>query len=317
MTNYIIRRLILIIPVLFLVSIVIFFAVQVIPGSAIEQTIAKFEYHYQESDIEAIKAAMGLGSPLHVQYIHWIGGMLRGDLGKSLWTGQPVLPEIMIRLPVSIELGILAIVIGLIIALPIGIYSATRQDTWGDYIGRSLAISGLALPDFWVATLIMVFPAIWWHWAPSLSYIPFIKDPLGNLVQFVIPACVLGMYLSGATMRMMRTMMLEVLRQDYIRTAWAKGLTERMVIIRHALKNALIPVITLIGLQIPILIGGTVIIENIFGLPGMGRYFLNAVQNRDYIVIGDITMIICVFVLLVNLVVDLTYSYLDPRLHYE
>jgi len=207
--------------------------------------------------------------------------------------------------------------VALIIAFPIGIYSAIRQDTWGDYIGRTFAILCIAVPGFWLGTLIIVFPSIWWGWSPSISLIRFPEDPMGNLVQFIVPAIVLGMALSGVTMRMTRTMMLEVLRQDYIRTAWSKGLKERVVVIRHALKNALIPVVTLVGLQLPILVGGTVIIEQIFSLPGMGRLIVEATFDRDYPMITGVMLFFAIAVMLINLFVDLTYAYFDPRVHYR
>ncbi|GAH68647.1 unnamed protein product, partial [marine sediment metagenome] len=212
---------------------------------------------------------------------------------------------------------ILALIVAQLIALPIGIYSALRQDTWGDYIGRSFAILCIAVPSFWVATMVIVFPSKWWGWSPPIMLIRFTEDPIGNLQMFIVPAIVLGMAMSGMTMRMTRTMMLEVLRQDYIRTAWAKGLRERVVIIRHALKNALIPVITVIGFQLPVMIGGAVIIEQIFCLPGMGRLLVNATLGRDYMVVSGIMLILGFGMVFINLMVDLTYGFLDPRIHYK
>ena len=217
----------------------------------------------------------------------------------------------------TVELGLMAIIIGQLIALPIGIYSALRQDTWGDYIGRSLAILAISIPGFWLATKVIVIPSIWWGYMPSIYIIPFTEDPIGNLKMFIVPALLLGMSMSGATMRMTRTMMLEVLRQDYIRTAWAKGLRERVVTLRHALKNALIPVVTIVGLQVPIIIGGSVIIEQIFNLPGMGRLIVDAVIERDEPVVGGMILLFSVGLVLINLMVDLTYAYLDPRVHYK
>ena len=220
-------------------------------------------------------------------------------------------------MPVTIELGVMAIVIGLLIALPVGIYSAIRQDTAADYAGRTAAIIGLATPNFWLALMVMIFPAIWWGWAPSMKLIPFTEDPLGNLGMFLIPSLILGTAASCETMRMTRTMMLEVLRQDYIRTAWSKGLKERVVVIRHTIKNALIPVVTLIGLQLPILVGGAVIMENIFNLPGIGRLLLDALKERDYPVVSGVNLFFATGVIGVNLMIDLIYPYLDPRVRYE
>ena len=220
-----------------------------------------------------------------------IGGILRhGTLGDSLLGAYTVEEKIVGRLPVTIELGLLAILIGLVIALPVGIYSAIRQDTLADYAGRSIAILGLATPNFWLATMVMLYPALWWGWSPSMELIPFTEDPLGNLGMFLIPSLILGTAMAAATMRMTRTMMLEVLRQDFIRTAWSKGLKERVVIIRHTIKNALIPVVSLIGLQLPILVGGAVIMENIFNLPGLGQVMVDALNNRDYPVVSGVNL---------------------------
>jgi len=255
--------------------------------------------------------------PVHIQYGKWLGGLFRGDLGESLWTNRPILNEIAGRLPISLELGILAIITGLLIAFPIGVYSAIRQDTGGDYIGRSFAIICIAVPSFWIGTMVMVFPSVWWNWSPPVEYVPITENLRENLLQFIIPAVIMGMVMSGTTMRMMRTMMLEVLRQDYIRTAWAKGLRERVVVIRHALKNALIPVVTIIGMQIPILIGGSVIMEQIFCLPGIGRLLILSLNTRDYPVISGINVMLASAILVINLVVDITYGYLDPRVQYR
>jgi peptide/nickel transport system permease protein len=218
---------------------------------------------------------------------------------------------------VSFELGLLALIIGQLIALPIGIYSAVRQDTVGDYIGRSFAIFCIAVPSFWLGTMAVVFPAKYWGWAPPIEYVPFFEDPLNNLKQFIVPSVILGMVMSGTTMRMTRTMMLEVLRQDYIRTAWSKGLRERIVIFRHALKNAFIPVVTIVGMRLPLLIGGSAVLESIFALPGVGRLIIEVISNRDYPILSGINLIMATVVLLMNLIVDITYAYLDPRVHYR
>jgi peptide/nickel transport system permease protein len=317
MRTYIVRRLLLLIPTLLLVTVIIFCAVRFIPGSVIELMAAETgEAEDPEASIELIKHQLGLDVPIYVQYGRWLSGIFKGDLGKSLWTGRSVTEELGGKLPVSIELGIIAIITGLLIALPIGIFSALRQDTFGDYLGRTIAILCISVPAFWLATLIIVYPSVWFGWTPSMEYIPFFTNPLGNLAQFIIPAILMGMVMSGTTMRMTRTMMLEVLRQDYIRTAWSKGLREGVIVSRHALKNALIPVITIVGLQIPILVGGAVIIETIFGLPGIGRYFVDALFRRDYPVISSINLIVAGVVMLCNLGVDIVYAYLDPRVQY-
>jgi peptide/nickel transport system permease protein len=244
-------------------------------------------------------------------------GILEGDLGDSLWSKRPILGEIADKVPISLELGIIAITTGLLIAFPIGIYSAIRQDTIGDYVGRTIAIIFMAVPSFWIATMLFVFPSKWWGWSPPVQYVPIGEDFLANIGQFILPGILMGMVMSGVTMRMTRTMMLEVLRQDYIRTAWSKGLKERVVVVRHALKNAMIPVITIIGLQLPVLIGGTVIMEQIFSLPGMGRFMIESLSSRDYAVISGINVMMASIILIANLLVDLTYGWLDPRIRYR
>jgi peptide/nickel transport system permease protein len=267
--------------------------------------------------IETIKHELGMDVPIYVQYVRWLGAVFRGDLGHSLWSGRSIGKDLLARLPVSIELGIMAIIVALLIAFPIGILSAIRQDTMTDYITRGIAILFISVPAFWVGTMVMVYPAKYLGWMPPVVYEPFFQDPLYNLKQFIIPALLLGMSMSGTTMRMTRTMMLEVLRQDYIRTAWAKGLRERLVISRHALKNALIPIVTIVGMQLPILVGGSVIIEMIFGLPGIGRFFILALTSRDYPIVSAVNLIAATFVMFCNLGVDLIYGYLDPRVQYR
>ena len=321
MQGYIIRRILLILPTLWLVTLIVFFTVRLIPGDVVQLMIMQHGAEQaagtdMELNEEAIREMLGLDLPMHVQYGRWLVGIFQGDLGKSLWTNRPVLPELLHRWPVTFQLGCMAMVIAMVIALPIGVLSAIRQDTVTDYIARSFAILCIALPGFWLATMVMVFPSVWWHWTPPLEYIPFSEDAAQNLMQLLPPACIMGMVMSGVTMRMTRTMMLEVLRQDYIRTAWSKGLKERVVILRHAMKNALIPVVTIIGLQMPILFGGTVIQETVFCLPGIGRLLIDTLSNRDYTMLSGINLFVASFVLVINLGVDVTYAYLDPRIHY-
>ena len=332
MRAYIIRRLLLIIPTLFILSIIVFLSVRFIPGDVIDAMVARLEFFEATIDREAVERMLGLDMPVHVQYGRWIGvlptpdwvtgeshfkGFLQGSLGESLHDGFRVEERIIGRLPVTIELGVMAIVIGLVIALPVGIYSAMRQDTAADYAGRSIAIIGLATPNFWLAIMVMIYPAIWWGWSAPMELIPFTEDPLEHVRIFIIPSLILGTASAAATMRMTRTMMLEVLRQDYIRTAWSKGLKERVVIMRHAVKNALIPIVTLVGLQLPILVGGSVIMENIFNLPGLGRLFLTALSDRDYPVVSGVNLVFATMVVGVNLFIDLIYPYLDPRVRYS
>ena len=320
MSAYIIRRLLLVIPTLFLLTVLVFLSVRFIPGDVIDAMLGRMEFGMSGGviDREALEHRLGLDVPVHVQYGRWIGDiLLHGSLGRSLMGGWTVEERILDRLPVTIELGLLAIVIGLVIALPVGIYSALRQDTAADYVGRSAAIIGLVTPNFWLGIMVMIYPAIWWGWAPPMRLVPLSEDLLGNLGVFIIPSLIVGTAMSAATMRMTRTMMLEVLRQDYIRTAWSKGLRERAVVIRHAVKNALIPVVSLIGLQLPILVGGAVIMENIFNLPGLGSLMLTALNDRDYPVVSGINLFFATAVVGINLVTDLIYTYLDPRVRYD
>jgi peptide/nickel transport system permease protein len=320
MRAYLFKRLLLIIPTLFLVTVLVFLLVRLIPGNVIDLMVATMSKQSElgmELTAERLRHALGMDLPIQIQYGRWLWDILQGDLGSSLWTDRSVAEDIVNRLPVTFELGLISLIVALLIALPVGIYSAIRQDTIGDYIGRTIAILGISIPSFWVGTMVVVYPAIWFGWAPRVQYIPLAENPIGNLVQFVIPAVILGMAITGTTMRMTRTMMLEVLRQDYIRTAWSKGLKERTVVLRHAVKNALIPVVSMIGLLLPILIAGAVIIETIFCLPGIGLLMIEAVNKRDYPIISGINLMIATFVLVANLLVDLTYAYLDPRVQYR
>lgn len=314
MSTYAIRRLLGLIPTLFFASLIVFVTVRLIPGDVIDMMLSENDISAQQLSREQLLATLGLDKPMWQQYVHWIAGIVtRGDLGQSLWAGDSVWDQLAQRLPVSFELGLIALVFALVLAVPIGVYSAIRQDTAGDYITRSFSILLLAVPSFWVGTMVMVFPSIWWGWSPPVEFVRFTDDPLQNIQNLLLPAAVLGMGLSAVTMRMTRTMTLEVLRQDYIRTAWAKGLDERRVVWRHALRNALIPVITLVGLQAPLLVGGAVIIEQIFVIPGMGLLLIDAVSQRDYPVITGVFLVVGVAVMLINLAVDLSYGLLDPR----
>ena len=316
MQAYILRRLLALIPTLFFASLIVFVTVRLIPGSVIDLMLAQNPLA-AEKDRAAIEAALGLDRPLYLQYFRWAGDVLQGDLGRSLWQDTPVTHELLARMPVTLELALLAMVVSIIVALPIGVYSAIRQDTAGDYVMRSFSILMLAIPSFWLGTLVMVFPSIWWGWAPELKYTPFFQDPIANLRQMLLPAVILGLSLAAVTMRLMRTTMLEVLRQDYIRTAWAKGLNERLVVARHALRNALIPVVTLLGLEFAGVIGGAVILELIFVIPGMGSLLLDAVSSRDYPIITGIFLVVGVCVMLINLLVDLSYGVLDPKVRFR
>ena len=318
MQAYIVRRLLALIPTLFFASLIVFVTVRLIPGDIIDMMLSQNDIAADKFSRDQLVAALGLDKPLWTQYAHWMGNiLLSGDFGRSLWQNTPVSELLLARLPVTFQLGAMALCVALLVAIPIGAYSAMRQDTAGDYFGRSFSILMLAVPGFWMGTMVVVFPSIWWGWSPDVKFIPFRDDPIHNLKQMIIPAIILGTSLSAVTMRLTRTMMLEVLRQDYIRTAWAKGLPEKLIVARHALRNALIPVVTLIGLQAPLLLGGAVIMEQIFVIPGMGLLLLDAVTQRDYPIITGVFLIVGVAVMLINLLVDLSYGLLDPKVRYR
>ena len=318
MQAYIARRMLALVPTLFFASVIVFATVRMIPGDIIDLMLSQNDVSANKLSRDQLVATLGLDKPIWQQYLTWMGGILfAGDFGRSLWQNVPVRELLFARLPITFELGFLALIVGLLIAIPIGVYSAIRQDTTGDYLTRSFSILMLAVPSFWMGTMVMVFPSIWWGWSPEVKFVGFWTNPVQNLKQMIVPAIILGCALSAITMRMTRTMMLEVLRQDYIRTAWAKGLGERRVVMRHALRNALIPVVTLIGLQAPLLIGGAVIMEQIFVIPGMGLLLLDAVNQRDYPIITGVFLIVGVAVMLINLLVDLSYGLLDPKVRYR
>ena len=315
MTEYIIRRILLAIPTVVLVIFATFMIVRLVPGNIVEMILAERPYASEEERAQ-IEKDLGLDKSIPVQFVTYLGNVVQGDLGRSYWTARPVTDEIKNRMPVTAELGLYSILLGLVIAMPVGIVSAVRQDTMTDYFSRSFAILALSVPYFFTATLLIVFPPKWFDWAPPLTYAPWSDGPAGHLYYFFFPALLLGVGLAGPVMRLTRTMMLEVLRQDYIRTAWSKGLRERSVISRHALKNAFIPVITVIGLQVGVALSGTIILESIFNMPGVGRYLVGAIFQRDYPSIQGVVLVLGISVVLVNLIVDIAYAYLDPRIHY-
>ena len=314
MGQYIIRRLLLVVVAIIGVSVLVFFIVHIIPGGVENAILGE---QATPDQFVQLRHALGLDQPLPIQYVHWAAKVVRGDLGDSLVTHRSISSDIRARLPVTFELGLISMIVSIVIALPIGILSAVRQDTGGDYAARSFAIGLLAVPGFWIGTLVITFGARWFGYAPPLTYVEFTQSPFQNL-QILLPAAIiLGAQLSGRVMRQTRTQMLEVLRQDYIRTAWAKGLKERAVVFQHAMRNAALPVITIIGVQVPILFGGTVILEQIFSLPGVGRYLITAVNGRDYPVIQGVVLLTATVVIFANMLVDLSYALLDPRIRYS
>jgi peptide/nickel transport system permease protein len=316
MYKYAIRRLILAIPVLVLSSLIVFGLMRVMPGDALTALMGE-SGNVGERELQKLRKDLGLDRPYYQQYLIWAWQMLSLNPGDSIFTNEPIMVALKKSVPVTIELAALAMVLGLVIAIPIGVLSATHQDQASDYAGRLVAVSGLSLPDFWLGTLIITFAAIWFHWIPPIGYVSIWDSPWRNLQQFLLPAAVLGYRLAAATMRMTRSTVLEVLREDYVRTAWAKGLEGRIVVYKHALKNALIPVVTIVGGQLGTLLAGTVIVETIFALPGMGRLTVEAILFRDYPVVQTNVMLVAATLVALNLIVDLTYAWLDPRIKYQ
>jgi peptide/nickel transport system permease protein len=311
--KYLLRRLLVAIPSLLIASFIVFSLPRMIPGDVVQLMLEEKAYG---KDLDDLRAKLGLNRPIYVQYFEWGARVLRGDLGESLWTKRPVIEELGRRLPISLELGLLALVFAIVMATPVGVIAAIRQDTLGDYAARSMAILGLSVPGFWIATLVVLLPAIWWGWSPPIQFTELSKDPWAHVAQFLLPALILALASAAAIMRLTRAMLLDVLRQDYVRTAWAKGLRERAVVLKHSLKNAIIPVVTVLGIQVAQILGGTVIFEQIFGLPGMGRFLFDAINQRDYPVIQGINLLIVSVVVVMNLLVDATYALLDPRIRY-
>ncbi len=316
MQRYIVRRVMLAIPTIILVMFATFVMVRFVPGDLVELILAENPYATEQDKID-LRERLGLDEPIPIQFAKYSANLMQGDMGYSHWTNRPVTEELRNRLPVTLEFGMLAVLLGLLVAVPVGIISAIRQDTIADYVARSFAILSISVPYFFTATLLVIFPVIWFGWAPPLTYVGWSEGPAGHMYYMFFPAFILGVNLSGSVMRMTRTMVLEVMRQDYIRTAYAKGLRERTVLVRHAMKNALIPVITIIGLQIGGALSGTLIIETIFNMPGVGRYFISSILARDYPSIQGVVLVLATVVVFVNLIVDLIYAMLDPRISYS
>jgi peptide/nickel transport system permease protein len=316
MYKYVVRRLLMAIPVLLISSLIVFGLMRVMPGDALLVLMGD-SGNVSAKDLAKLRNDLGLDKPYHEQYLIWLWQMVSFNPGHSIFTNEPIPVALKKAIPVTLELAALAMVLGLVIAVPIGVLSATRQDTPSDYAGRVVAVTGLSLPDFWLGTLVITFAAIWFRWIPPIGYASLWDDPWRNIQQFLLPAAVLGFRLSAATMRMTRSTVLEVLREDYVRTAWAKGLAGRMVVYKHALKNALIPVVTIVGGQLGVLLAGTVVVETIFALPGMGRLTVEAILYRDYPIVQTNVMLVAATLVTLNLLVDLTYAWLDPRIRYR
>jgi peptide/nickel transport system permease protein len=318
MRTYITKRVLLMIPTLLGVAALVFFIMRVIPGDVTLLILGGDQAgRIDPAQIAAMKHQLGLDQPLLVQFGTWLWGVLRFDFGTSLWTGQPVMQELFIRLPLSLELALLASMVSVVIAIPLGMLAAVRQDSWVDYVVRVISIGGLAIPSFWIGILCILLLVIYFGWGPPLEFTPPWVDPWANFQQMVWPVVTVGYRYAAVTTRMTRSTVLEVLREDYIRTAWAKGLRERVVVVRHALKNAMLPVITLIGTEFAFLIGGLVVTETVFTLNGVGRFVVDAVAHRDYPVVQALVFLIAFGFVIVNLLVDLTYAWFDPRIRYR
>jgi peptide/nickel transport system permease protein len=314
--RYVLRRLALSLVVLFGVSILIFTIVRLLPGDVIDIMIGT-EGSMSAGQQRTVREQYGLNDAWPVQYVKWLGGVLSGNLGKSFRTQQEVTPLILARLPTTVELALLSVLLSTIIAIPLGAVSALARNGWTDFAARLLGLIGLSVPNFWLATLLIIVASFQFRWSPALIYVPPTQDPLANLQQMLLPTVSLGVFLTAIVMRMTRSTVLEVLGEDYVRTAYAKGLRDRSVIVKHVLRNALIPVITIIGLQAGTLLGGVVVIEVIFGLPGLGWTLLNGIYQRDYPIVQGTVLFFALVFALINLFVDLTYAYLDPRIKYS
>ncbi len=318
MRTYVAKRLLLIVPTLLGVASLVFVIMRVIPGDVTLLILGGDQAgRIDPAQVAAMKRRLGIDQPLLVQFGTWLWGVLRFDFGTSLWSGRPVVEELLIRLPLSLELAFAATLVSVLIAIPCGMLSAVRQDTWVDYVIRVISIGGLAIPSFWVGILCILFLVIYFGWGPPLEYTPPWVDPWANFQQMVWPVVTVGYRYAAVTTRMTRSTVLEVLREDYIRTAWAKGLRERAIVVRHALKNAMLPVITLIGTEFAFLIGGLVVTETVFTLNGVGRFVVDAVARRDYPVVQALVFLIAFGFVIVNLLVDLTYAWFDPRIRYH
>jgi len=319
MQAYIAKRCLLFIPTLLMATLMAFLLLRVIPGDPALVKLAgeTGDSSFTQAELHDLQVKLGTDRPLYVQYGKWVWGMLRLDFGQSMFFEEPVAEDLAAKFPITLELTVLAMLIATIIAVPLGLVSAIKQDTPADYIARIISITGVALPNFWVGILIVYFLVLLFAWMPPLGYANLWEDPATNLQQFIFPALALGFFEMAFTARVTRSSMLEVYREDYTRTARGKGLAERVVILRHALKNALLPVVTVSAFQFGRLLAGTVVIENIFMVPGMGKLLLDSVFHRDYTEVQAIVVLITVSVLILNLLLDLVYGWLNPRIRYS
>src|SRR6266403_2499717 len=317
MRQYVLKRLLLMIPTLFGVALLVFFLLRVAPGDIVELKYAGSGTFAPKEALDRERKQLGLDKPLAYQFVNWIAGVVRFDFGNSMWTGQPISQEIKIRLELSLQLAVMATVVAMLLAIPLGTLAALNQDTWVDYAVRIFSIGGLAMPSFWLGIVIILGFLIFFKWMPPLTFTSFWTDPRANLAQLIWPALAVGYRYSAMATRMTRSSVLEVLREDYVRTARAKGLREGAVVVRHALKNALLPVITVIGLEFAFLVGGLVVTEQVFNLNGIGKLFVEAISQRDYTMVQSLVLLTSFVFIFVNFLVDLINACLDPRIRYR
>ena len=308
---FLIRRLLLTLPILFIVSVVCFSLINLIPGDPATVILGP---EASEHAKEQMREQLGLNKPIVVQYVDWLGGVLHGDLGKSLVDGTPVSQLILQRLPVTLELALGTFLVSLTIAVVAGILSASKRGTWVDYVSTGFALGGISIPHFWLGMMFIIIFAVYLGWLPASGYVPFFEDPAANIAVMILPVLATGLRESAELMRMLRSSLLEELGSDYVRTAFSKGLSRRVVVIRHAVRNALIPFVTASGLQIAALLGGLVVTEQVFQLPGVGRLIVESILERDYTVVQGAVLTVTVIVILINVLVDLLYAVIDPRI---
>ncbi len=313
MGKYFVKRVLLLIPTILLVCVIVFVLMRMIPMDAVATLQQKLSANGNYVDEEYVRQLLGLDKPAVQQFFIWIGDVLRGDLGDSYFDHTTVNSILANKLPVTLELGILSLVITNLISIPLGLFCAARQDSISDYTIRVISTILIALPVFWIATLVLIYPNLWWGWAPTVTYVPIWEDPIQNLSMFLLPALLSAIGQAGIQMRTIRTMTLEVMRQDYIRTAWAKGVPERRVLFKYAFRNSMIPIITMIGGSVAMMIGGNVVMENIFNIPGLGQAMVAALNSRDYPIVQGCVLVLSLFVMCINLIVDLAYKWIDPR----
>lgn len=319
MWQYILKRLLLMIPTLLGVALVVFLLMHVVPGDIALLILGAGEQGGDVNlfELERVRQKLGLDRPLYEQFFSWVWGIVRLDFGTSLWTGAPVIEELWIRLPLTLEVALFATLISTVIAIPLGTLAAVRQDTWVDYGVRVVSIGGLAVPSFWTGILLILFLVIYFQWSPPLVFVPLWEDPWENLKQLFWPIVTVGYRNAAVSTRLTRSAVLEIMREDYIRTAWAKGLREFIVVAKHTLKNAMLPVITIIGAELAFLMGGLVVTETVFTLNGLGRFIVEAILRRDIPVVQTMVLLTAFVIVFVNLIVDLLYAWLDPRISYS